>query len=92
MIEAQHKTRLDLDGNPQRKKFTEDAWNSIPGVWFADKNGITKESKGGWVIVGNAVQAPTPLRKKVETTPKTPATPTAPVTEPVGAGTEDEFF
>jgi hypothetical protein len=68
LITAQHAERTDKNGNPQRKKFTERAWNNIPMTHFMSKEGITKRVRQGWVEVGEntGAKAPDPLKKPTE--------------------------
>lgn len=76
MITAQHVSRTDKDGNPQVKEFTRKAWDNIPMRHYSSREvGIVKQTKNGWVQVGEmtAKKAPAPLKKAepvAATTPK----------------------
>ena len=66
MITAQHVSRTDKDGNPQVKQFTHKAWDNIPMRHYSSReDGIVKQTKNGWVQVGEmtAKKAPEPLKK-----------------------------
>ena len=83
LITAQHVSRTDSKGNPLTKQFTVQAWNNIPMRHYSSReDGIVKESKNGWVQVGEATgqKAPEPLKKTepaAVVAPK-PAAPQAP--------------
>lgn len=86
-ITAQHISRLDVEGNPQVKVFTREAWDAIPETKYFDKTGIHHHAKGGWVEAKN-VEVPKRLKKPEETkkgeAPKKEEAkaPVAPVTDP----------
>ena len=66
MITAQHVSRTDKDGNPQVKEFTRKAWDNIPMRHYSSREvGIVKQTKNGWVQVGETTgkKAPAPLKK-----------------------------
>jgi len=63
---AQHLTRVDKNGNPQRKEFTVTAWNNVPLRHYSSReDGIVKQEKNGWVLTGESTgtKAPEPLKK-----------------------------
>ena len=82
LITAQHVSRTDKDGNPQVKQFTHKAWDNIPMRHYSSReDGIVKQTKNGWVQVGEMTskKAPEPLKKAEPTTVAAPRpTPQAP--------------
>jgi|GEM_PF-6178237 len=75
VVHAEHVSRVDAYGDRAVKTFTQEAWDAIPGVHFMNKEGITKLSKGGWVLgQGKLADAPPSLKKERPVKPE-PVTP-----------------
>jgi hypothetical protein len=80
-VTAQHVERLDIDGNPQVKTFTQDIWDKIPSSHYIDKTGITHRAKGGWLEDKGKSLADVPKRLKEMKKAGAPGATTKPIKE-----------
>lgn len=71
-ITAQHVSRLDVNGDPQVKVFTKEAWDMIPASHYFDKSGIHNHSKSGWIPTTDKTVTKTPPRLKEEVAAEKP--------------------